>query len=290
MEEYTDKEDNRYDNKEKILSLVREKGPLLPSDIYKELDTSVLFASAMLGELVSKNLLKLTSLKRGSSPYYYLPGQEPKLENLNQFLNEKEKRAYVLLKEKGILRDLDMPPQVRVSLRAIKDYALPLQVNYNDKTEIFWKWFLLPKEEAEETIKEILKIKKTPVKKIKETMKKMLKTKEKPKKDLTDASSQFIEQISGYFKNNNITVLSKEIIRKKSEIDYSIELQSAVGTLKYYCKAKNKKKINDSDLASAYVQGQQKKLPVLLLITGELTKRAKEMLDKEFKGLTIKKI
>ena len=67
-------------------------------------------------------------------------------------------------------------------------------------------------------------------------------------------------------------------------------MPSAVGSLIYYCKARSKKRISDSDLSSAFVQGQLKKLPVLFLTKGELTKKAKEMLSKEFKSIKIKKI
>jgi len=67
-------------------------------------------------------------------------------------------------------------------------------------------------------------------------------------------------------------------------------LESSVGYLRYYCKAKAKKRVNDGDLSSAYVQGHLRKLPVLFLSYGEPTKRAKEMLGKEFRNILFKKI
>ena len=66
-------------NGDKILSLIRQKGPSLPSGIYRELETNQLFASAMLGEMVSNGSLKVTYLKRGTSPYYYLEEQKERL-------------------------------------------------------------------------------------------------------------------------------------------------------------------------------------------------------------------
>ena len=70
-----------------------------------------------------------------------------------------------------------------------------------------------------------------------------------------------------------------------------IKIPSVMGELEYYCKAKNKKTVNDSDLSSAVVQGQLKKLPVMFLTTGELSKKAKEFLNTELKkGLVIKNI
>ncbi|TKJ17413.1 hypothetical protein CEE44_02660 [Candidatus Woesearchaeota archaeon B3_Woes] len=278
-------------DKDKIIDLIRQKGPCLPSDIYRDLNTNMLFASAMLGELVSNNILKVTYLKRASSPYYYLEEQKEKLQNISNFLNEKDKASYDLIKEKKILKDTEQSPLTQVALRAIKDYAVPLQINHQNQQILFWKWYMLSNQEAEEQIKLKIGIKKQESKK--KEIKKPTQIKEtKPKQQIHSTSqTSFLEQTVRYFKKNNITIINQEMKNtKKTEIDFVIELPSAVGTLQYYCKAKNKKKINDADIASAFVQGQQKKLPVILLITGEMTKKSKEMLNKEFKGLKIHQI
>ena len=51
----------------------------------------------------------------------------------------------------------------------------------------------------------------------------------------------------------------------------------------------NKKRISDSDLSNAYVKGQLKRLPVLILSSGELSAKAQQMIGKElnltFKGI-----
>jgi len=107
---------------------------------------------------------------------------------------------------------------------------------------------------------------------------------------LVELQDDFLDALFGYFSKNNIKVLNKNIIKKNSEIDFSIEIESSVGNLSYYCKAKSKKRVNDGDLSSAYVQGHLKKLPVLFLSYGEPTKRAKEMLNKEFQNIIFKKI
>ena len=122
----------------------------------------------------------------------------------------------------------------------------------------------------------------------KEIQSQISKDKPRPKKEITD-DGPFLDKISDHFKVNKIKIISKEQIRK-SEFDLIIDVPSAVGNLEYYCKAKGKQKITDGDLASAFVQGQVKKLPVLLITNGELTKRAAEMLQKEFKGMSIAQI
>ena len=67
-------------------------------------------------------------------------------------------------------------------------------------------------------------------------------------------------------------------------------MPTAVGNVDYFCKAKNKKKCNDGDLSSAYLKGQAKKMPVLFITTGEVTKKAENMLENEFKGMILKQI
>ena len=73
-------------------------------------------------------------------------------------------------------------------------------------------------------------------------------------------------------------------------MDFFVELETSIGKAKYFCKAKNKQRISDSDLSNAYVKGQSKKLPVLLLSPGDLSKKAVEMINSELKGLSFKKI
>lgn len=288
------------DVREKVLQFIRGKGPVLPVEIAKHISTSILMASAHLSELSSSGKLKISHVKVGGSPLYYLPGQEAQLQKFVDNLHEKEKRAYDLLFQKRILRDNELEPLNRVALREIKDYAIPLQVNFEGSSEIFWRWYLLTNKEAEELIKPLFQkqvekeIKKEPEEKIEKEIQKELEKPEKnvekikPKKEVI-VKNLLLDQISSYFNRNKINILSKEIIRK-SEIDFIVQVPSAVGNLEYYCKAKDKKRINDADLASAFAQGQLRKLPVLFITNGELTKRAKEMLQKDFKGMGVKQI
>ncbi|HII88604.1 TPA: hypothetical protein HA253_03350, partial [Candidatus Woesearchaeota archaeon] len=76
---------------------------------------------------------------------------------------------------------------------------------------------------------------------------------------------EFLKQIKKYFSKNNITLLNLKLIRKNSEFDFEILIPSSVGNLLYYCKAKNKKRCNDGDLSSIYIQAQSRKLPILFL-------------------------
>ena len=144
------------DKNQAILEIINRKGPVLPVQVSKEINDNVLMASARLSELLSSKKIKISSLKVGGSPLYYLPGQEEKLRNFANNLGGVERKAYDLLEQGKVLRDAVMEPAVRVALRQIKDFAVPLQVIYQEKTEIFWKWYLTENKEAEIVIKGII--------------------------------------------------------------------------------------------------------------------------------------
>ncbi len=69
-----------------------------------------------------------------------------------------------------------------------------------------------------------------------------------------------------------------------------LKIPSPVGHLNYFCRAKNKKRVNDGDLSSFFVSAQMRKMPGLFLTVGELTKKAKDLLENEFKSIKVKNI
>ncbi len=107
------------------------------------------------------------------------------------------------------------------------------------------------------------------------------------------SKDDFLKQLNIYFEDNKIEILS--FIQKKKNTDHEFVLMvpSAIGNIRYYCSAKNKKRINEGDLATAYVQGKVKNLPVFFLTTGSLIKKLEERLsmpNNEFKDIIVKNI
>ena len=307
-------------NKEEILKIVQMRGPIIPNELKKIIKAGdTILLGAVLAELKEAGKVKVSNTKVGSSPAYYSPGTEPRLQNLMKHLNEKDRKTAEYLREKKILKDSELSPLVRVSLRNIKDFAKPLEVSIKGQIEIYWKWYLVPTKEAEQMILHMVRpVTRAPVKKIevakeetrKEEVKKEIKPKPvivaeaikkeareemqkelgMPREELEKEKDPFFKKALSYFTQNDIEILEYKIIRKKSDIEYILAVPSRIGSQEYYCKAKKKKKTNDGDLSSAYIQGQAKKLPVIFITTGELTKKAKEMLAKDFKGMIVKKI
>ena len=122
--------------REPILVLARQR-PILPTAVAKALNTTSILAGAMLSEMSSKGLLKISFLKVGGSPLYYVPGNESQLLNHTKNLNEKDRQAVEKLKQEAIIRETATDPLTRVSLAQVKDFAIPLIVEYDGKQERF---------------------------------------------------------------------------------------------------------------------------------------------------------
>ncbi len=110
-------------DKTKILSFIREKGPVIPRDISKQFGGDTFITGAVLSTMADSKELRISHAKVGGSPVYYLSGQEEKLSLLYQYLPGKEKEAYTLLKEMKLIKDSTAEPAIRVALRNIKDFA-----------------------------------------------------------------------------------------------------------------------------------------------------------------------
>jgi hypothetical protein len=309
-------------DKTKILLFVKEKGPLLPRDVSKVFGGDTFLTGAILSQMVASKEIKISCAKIGSSPVYYVQGQEEKLSALFQYLPSKEKEAYTLLKEKKLIRDSGAEPAIRVAQRNIKDFAKALEVNISGNKEIFWKWYLMPNQDAERIIKEFFlpkkqeppteeqrkakewEVKKEPEVLREEPKKDPLKQSIEKPKEKKEEKQQFLEkekqepkskekepellqQVKEIFTKKEIEIFEIDVIKKKTELEISVGIPSPVGKLKYFCKVVDKKKTNDKDLSSVFVQSQMKKLPALYVTTGELTKKAQEMLEKEFKIISV---
>lgn len=303
----------------KVLAYVRQHGPLLPVTVSKGLGLNTIMVGAMLSELIAHKLVKITSCKIGGSPLYYVPGQENKLTKIRDYLSQKPKQIFDILKESKILRDSELEPWQRVAIREIKDFAFALDVTIEGSTETFWKWYMIsdeetnklisrhlnPEQEAEEVeevkeeIKEPVKeeIKQEPKEVVKEEPKEIKKEEpkeikepkqEKLKKEtkIKIVESPLRTKALSFFSESNIELL-EELVSKKTECSFKIQFNSPIGSLTFLAIAKKKKRLSEDDVHIAHSMGVHEKLPVLLLAK-DIAKKARQTL--EDKGIIFKKI
>lgn len=293
--------------KEKILSILRIKGPSLPVHIARELNMSILFSSAFLAELLSEKKIKISHMKVGSSPIYLIPGQEPCLEKFSQYIKGREKDALVLLQQKKFLKDTEQQPAIRVALRSIRDFAIPFKYN----NEIFWRYFTIPESE--------FKVPKIPAKPVAlQPLKKQIqltapKTSErnepkpsselnifdkkspkpqtkkpKPSKKPKTAKKQdnkFFNKTKEFLTKNSIELLDIEEF-SKNQIILKIRDKGQEKLLI----AHNKKRINEKDIIKAYKKAQELNLPYTIASLGEPLKKLSNLVDAVKSLSDIKKI
>jgi len=260
----------------KVLNLLKERGPSLPVHVAKSVERDIIFAGAVLSELVSRKEVKITTAKVGGSPLYYISGQEEKLDILYNYLPLKEKEAYNLLKEKKFIYDRQADPSIRVAFRMLKDFAKPIEVNTPKGKELAWYWHL---EDPQQFMKKKVEVKPQKI----ESQQQL----QKPPKPIAKTDDNFTKTIEQYFMQKNIKILEKNIIRKNTESNYIISIDTQIGKIDLFVCTKNKKKISDNDLTIAHQKGQEKKMLTMFITSGELTKKAKEYLEKKLKGLVL---
>jgi hypothetical protein len=147
-----------------VLTLITQQGPCVPADLTQVTQTDSIILGAVFASLVEQKKIKITQLKWGGSPLYYAPGQEDLIQKLYTKLNDKDKRAYDLLKQEGLLRDDELTPLQRTCLRNLPDFAIQLKVTHQEQSLIFWRWYLYPHDVAITQITNILQPAQIPLK------------------------------------------------------------------------------------------------------------------------------
>jgi hypothetical protein len=273
---------NTQEQKEKIFTILQNNGPSLPVRIASETKLPPLFASAFLSELYGERRIKISHMRVGSSPLYYLSGQEAMLENFIQHLNQRERDAFLLLKEKNILDDEKQEPVTRVALRAIRDFAIPLKIKADNNQKIFWRYHLLSESDAIKMIIVQKTPEKAPEKKIEERKeerdeKQRERERHAEKKEITGQVQ--ISNAAKYYIEKKGLVLISVISEKRKEFYARVHSASMFGPQHYLLVAKDKKKFTQADISSVIETAQKERMPAIFLCQGSPDKKAQAMLN-----------
>jgi len=286
--------------KGKILNFLGRNGPSLPVHIAKDAGMDMLFTSAFLSELISHQKIKTSNMKVGTSPIYFLPGQEGSLERFSEHIKGKEREAWTLLKRDKFLIDSKQEPAIRVALRAIKDFAKPFEKN----GEVIWRYFTTKEEEYLSQKKEEEKIvqkeekkeipkkeeihKEEPKKEEKEKSEKKKKPKQiksKTKKSTKESDEKFFNKVKEYLAKKGI-ILSDIINFNKKELILKV-LEKGEEKLLF---AYNKKRISEKDILNAYKKSEERKMNYMIFSLGEPPKKTQNLIDAAKKLDSIEKI
>ena len=288
------------EKKKKILSFLENNGPSLPVRIAKTIEMDPVFASAIVSELLGTKQIKTSHMKIGSSPLYFIPGQEKRLEEYIDNLKSVEKDAYLKLKEKIIITDEKEEPAIRVALRNIKDFAFPFKF----QEKVMWRYAFTPEEKIQkllspekaktEEVPKAWEIKKDEIKQAKEESKRVENIFEKKSESIQKMKEStnkqkptktFLEQIEEFLKEKNTKIISIEEVDKKKVI---AKTESSSKTALLF--AFNKKRIDEEELMKCYKQSKTSNLPYHIIVMGDLTKRMNDTIDAYKKLLKIEKL
>jgi len=279
--------------KEKIISFIKLKGPSLPVHVAKETGLSILFASAFLSELFNEKRISISNLKVGSSPLYFIPGQEAMLEEFSKFLKSREKDAFLLLKEKRVLKEDEQHPAIRVALKEIKDFAIP----FKKDEEVYWRYFMVSEDEVRnrefpEDKKEEIKVIENKEEKItdKNAEENKSQEKEKPGKKEKEIKLQKTAKKTGKIKSKkkdeNFFNRIKEFLDKKGiEILDIKDFRNNEAVLKIKREEEemlfvfNTKKITEKEILKAHKKASESGSKYSILSLGEPAKKLQDLIS-----------
>ena len=264
---------NVNEKKNKIVEIIRQRGPSLPIHVTKEAELSILFASAILSEMVSNKMLNVSNLKVGSSPLYYIPGQEEMLDNFYTYLPSKEKDSFLLLKKHRILEDDKLQPALRVAMRGIRDFAVLLSMKTETGEKIFWRFHSFPKEEAIKTIETTLAREKTGRKK--EIPAGQIEAAVPPAQKISIKKPEegFAKKVYSFLDKEKIKIIAEEEVKGRSVVLRAL-VNSSIGAIEMLVIAKDKKSITENDVRILLSHSQARRLPILFLCDGKPSKKA----------------
>ena len=244
--------------KQKILYFIKMNGPSLPVRISREIKSDTLFTSAFLSELFNEKVIKMSDMRIGSSPLYFIEGHEFMLENFSHYLKSKEKEAFGLLKEKSFLKDSEQNPAIRVAETGGLLAIIAESEFKKGQTEV---------KEEEKPEKEIIEVEKPlEIPKRARGKRKTAKKKSEEKEKFFDIVKQFISKNSIELKDIEGFTKNEIILRVLDKGEEKILL------------ACNKRKISDNDIIKAHKKLSKKGLPYMLLGLNEPSKKTSELI------------
>jgi len=188
--------------RDNIIRYIKEKKAVIPTMIAEDFDTTTMIASAALSELAKDNLIKITYLKLSSSPYYYDPKQASILIELGEkHLKSYDKEIFQKIKEKQVINALSLSIQEALAIERIKDFAIPLEIEHQNKNLKFWVWYQRNIQETKKQILDVLNQSTPDGNKNKQTLEKTKKIPINKKEILTKTKDNFMGKNNNYFDN-----------------------------------------------------------------------------------------
>jgi hypothetical protein len=263
--------------KQKIAELIQKIGPIVPTDISKELGIDSYVVSALISEMVRDGLILYSHKKMTTSPLYYLKGQEELVrKRLMPILKIPELNILEYFKNSKLVARENLEPQQRYMVDELRDFIAPMILKIGGEDKAFYKHYSISESEVLEKFNKWRQDQNKPAQK---KAQEIDSAEFKPKDENANANSEHdkIDTASGkFFAKNNLEIIESAVIKKSAEYNFVARQSSGVGQT-FFIKYLKKAGVNDSDISRAYTIAQSKKMPCIILVTGKLSKKAQEL-------------
>ncbi len=274
----------------KIIEFLKNNGPSHPSQINNIINKDTFFSKVILDELRNSGKIFATKGKLGGSPLYYLPIHEEKAKKMIfDGLDFVSKKLVNKIKERGVIRENELSVQEKFLLPRCLDFIISIKRN----NEVYFKYYSFDETLVNKTRSvgkhEVVgkTVENTPASLFNErtSFEERKVEKERKEKIKKEDSSEFASIVENELKKLGFTIINSNK-KKKGEIDLEIMSLNQLKQ-KYYVKAKNKKRISESDIAIAFTEAQKQKLPLIFVSKHKLSKKVKEFSQKNYGGLIL---
>lgn len=251
----------------KVVSYLTAKGPSLPVELTKVMGVDTLTSNAILSSLVKSKVILRTHKKIGSSYIYYLKGQEEAARRrIYETLSEKEKALVDKIRRNRVIFDQHLSKEEHFLIEDLLDFVEPIEVRTESGSYLAWKYYSATEDEVREKIAKVLE----ELKQVRESVESKAKVKEAPI-DPEEKIREFLTKIGARIIESS---------SKRKEKEYLVEVPEKFGTSKLLVKFKDKKSIDERDMSLLHTEILKRKLPILLIISGKLSKKAREFKEK----------
>ncbi len=297
-------------NIDKAFDVVRT-GPVLPVEVASKLGVDSFLANAYLSQLVDAGKIKQSNERVGNSFVYFLAGQEAqassRISNLLQG-GKKTARMYASSVPAGPeveqkrqaftqrLAEIEAKEQIRkpAPQQPLPQIAQqkPQTVSETQKQEFLST--LRPaiesqlKQQAPPQVQSAqLNLPKIPSPQAVfaavgqnfnsqrvEGMEKAKSVFHKIKSTIFMEEGRVVEKALGFLVDAGSEIIGKELRKKGREADILAIVPTPIGPIKFFVMARDKRTVSEAELSLAFTAGQHKKLPVIYVTNGKLTKSA----------------
>jgi len=267
--------------KEKILELIRKMGPIVPTDISKELGIDSYVASAIISEMVKDGLVLLTRKKMTTGPLYFIPGQEEMVrDRLRSVLKIPEINIIDFFSKNKLVSRDNLEPQQRYMVEELNDFIKPLVLKIGGEDKVFYRHYSVSEADVIEKFNKWQQ-------EVSGSQKPKVASIEGQEKDAEGLIEQkqpeekndfYADSVSNkFFSKNGFDISEMIVVKKGAEYDFIVR-QSGGFSQTFFVKYYKKSSLSDSDISKAYTSAQSKKMPCIILTNGKVSKKAQELI------------